>query len=132
LSEPCANFENWRDWQEKNLVRYPRTSEDCMGNNQHDTCHSYMTFGINGDSENGVFIFFASKPEKDAFLRDYASCVKTASPFVSIVRGFRADEVEEEMESNQEGCRPITGWTVLKWTGAVVILMTLAYCSSNH
>lgn len=62
-------------WDETNLPKYPKTVEDCMGNEYRTESVQYMIVGRK-------FYGFASKEEKDLVIKSFPTHIVNADPFM--------------------------------------------------
>lgn len=76
---------NWREWVEDNLVDYSTMEEDCQGQSYSRKTKMYATVN-KGEKGEGLFVFFKTKKEKDAVVRDFPGLIVNKSPFKTAIK----------------------------------------------
>lgn len=79
--------DNFHVWCQANMKTHDVGGEGCMANPIISKTHLWALVGKNripfDNSENGLFIFFSSRIERDLFLNDFEHYVIKAEPFTS-------------------------------------------------
>lgn len=80
------SYEDKKKWEDENLIIYSSEATcNTSGEAYTHKSHSYSYMSISSNPRDGAFICFRSYQEKEAFIKQYKSHIRSENPFRQII-----------------------------------------------